>query len=91
MQMAFGLEDNDARLAFQRLGKALEGSGTSFQQVFFSNVYPLAWSVADQVRKIRPEFYPAAAPPASTMLAFEGLPSLDASFGVDVIAALPPK
>ena len=32
-------------------------------------------------------FHSGAHPPASTMLPFEGLPSLDAMFGVDLIAA----
>ncbi len=92
-QLAFGVRDDDARLAFQRLGKALEQAGTSFQNVIVSNIYPLSWPVADLVRKIRPEFYPAqgAPPPAGTMVAFEGLPSLDASFAVDVVATLPEK
>jgi hypothetical protein len=45
--------------------------------------------VAGLVRQVRPEFYRKDSPPASTMLAFEGLPSLDASFGIEVMAALP--
>jgi enamine deaminase RidA (YjgF/YER057c/UK114 family) len=88
-QLAFGVRGEDARLAFQRLGKALEQAGTSYEHVFVSNVYPLSWAVAGLVRQVRPEFYRKQDPPASTMLAFEGLPSLDASFGIDVMAALP--
>jgi enamine deaminase RidA (YjgF/YER057c/UK114 family) len=41
------------------------------------------------IRKVRPEFYDQEHPPASTMLPFEGLPSLDAGFAVDVIAIKP--
>jgi hypothetical protein len=37
---------------------------------------------------VRAGYYSSTAPPASTLLSFEGLPSLDAAFGVDVIAAL---
>jgi hypothetical protein len=40
-QMAFGDQDGDVRLAFQRLGKALEPLGVSYQDVVFSNIYPL--------------------------------------------------
>jgi hypothetical protein len=40
----------------------------------------------DIASKVRFEFYDRSQPPASTMLLFEGLPSLDASFGVEVIA-----
>jgi enamine deaminase RidA (YjgF/YER057c/UK114 family) len=90
-QLAFGTQENDFRLAFQRLGKALEQAGTSYHQVVVSNLYPLSWGIADLVRKVRPEFYGRQNPPASTMLAFEGLPSLDASFGIDVVTALPAK
>jgi hypothetical protein len=35
---------------------------------------------------VRAGYYSATNPPASTLLPFEGLPSLDASFGVDVVA-----
>ncbi len=92
-QLAFGLRDEDARLAFQRLGRTLEQAGATFENVVVSNVYPLSWSIADLVRKIRPEFYPrnGAPPPASTLVTFEGLPSLDASFAVDLVAVLPPR
>jgi hypothetical protein len=37
------------------------------------------------VRKLRGEFE-GAATPASTMLGFEGLPSMDAVFAMDVVA-----
>jgi len=40
------------------------------------------------VRKIRFEYYDPARPPASTLLPFEGLPSMDASFAVDAIAVV---
>ena len=44
--------------------------------------------MTDQIRTVRGEFYDKSRPPASTMLGFEGLPSLDASLAVDVIAVL---
>jgi enamine deaminase RidA (YjgF/YER057c/UK114 family) len=53
------------------------------------NVYPLSRSIGELVRKIQPEFFDRARPPAGTTLPFEGLPSLDASFAVDAIAVLP--
>lgn len=90
-QLAFGYTEPDARLAFQRLGKALEQAGTSLDRVVFSHAYPISGSVAELVRRVRREFYAQAAPPAGTILPFEGLPSLDASFAVDVIAVLPQK
>jgi enamine deaminase RidA (YjgF/YER057c/UK114 family) len=85
-QLAFGARDEDIRLAFERLGKALEEMGVSFNDVAMSRVYPLTKTVSDKVREARFSFYDAKNPPASTLLLFEGLPSLDASFGIDVIA-----
>lgn len=85
-QVAFGYQDSDARLAFERLKKELVQVGSSMQDVAFSHIYPLSESIANQVRRIRFEYYDKARPPASTMLPFEGLPSMDASFAVDVVA-----
>jgi len=85
-QEAFGFQDADARLAFTRLQRALAGEGGSFHQVAFASLYPLSSSISEQVRKIRSEFYDHARPPAGTMLSFEGLPSMDAGFAMDVVA-----
>ena len=87
-QMAFRFQDSDVRLAFDRLKKVLEGAKTSMRSVAMSNIYPLTGGIAERVRAIRFEYYDKSRPPASTMLPFEGLPSLDASFGVDVISVI---
>jgi len=87
-QVAFGMQDTDARLAFGRLEKELASVGASIKDVAWSSIYPLSTSIADEVRKIRFEYYDAARPPASTLLPFEGLPSMDASFAVDVVAVM---
>lgn len=86
-QLAFRGQDSDVRLAFTRLQGILEGAGSSTRQVVFSSLYPLTEAITAKIRALRFEFYDASKPPASTMLLFEGLPSLDASFGVDVVAA----
>jgi len=85
-QLGFRFTEEDARLAFQRLGRTLQEAGASFRSVAISHIYPLSSAIGEMLRRVRGEFYDPKAPPASTMLAFEGLPSLDASFGVDVIA-----
>jgi enamine deaminase RidA (YjgF/YER057c/UK114 family) len=85
-QEAFGYQDADARLAFERLQKSLSQEGGSLKEVAFASLYPLSSSISEQVRKIRGEFYDRARPPAGTMLPFEGLPSMDAGFAVDVVA-----
>ncbi len=86
-QMAFGREEGDVRLAFGRLVKALDGVGVSPKSVAMTSVYPLTRNVADHVRKVRFEYFDRTQPPASTLLFFEGLPSLDATFAIDVVAA----
>ena len=87
-QLAFGFEDNDARLAFQRIEKALEPLGASTKTVAQANFYPLSGSIGQQVKKIRLEFFDPVLIPPSTLLPFEGLPSIDASFAMDVVAAI---
>jgi enamine deaminase RidA (YjgF/YER057c/UK114 family) len=85
-QTSFGFQDADARLAFQRLDRALEPFGASLRQAAMVHFYPLSQSLAEQVRRVRVEFYDQAHPPAATMLPFEGLPSMDAGFAVDAVA-----
>ncbi len=88
-QLAFRFQEDDARLAFQRLERDLGAAGASLRNVAVSNIYPLSLSIAGLVRKVRFEFYDKERPPASTMVPFEDLPALDASFALDVIAVLP--
>ncbi|MBM3724084.1 MAG: RidA family protein [Acidobacteria bacterium] len=85
-QLAFRAQDADVRLAFDRLKKTVEGAGGSLKRVAMSSVYPLSSAVTDRVRNLRFEYYDKQNPPASTLVLFEGLPSLDASFAVDVVA-----
>jgi enamine deaminase RidA (YjgF/YER057c/UK114 family) len=85
-QMAFRFQEADARLAFERLGKSLEEGRTSMRDVAFASIYPLSDSIAALVRKVRFDYFDKSRPPAATMLPFEGLPSMDASFAIDVVA-----
>ncbi len=87
-QLAFRAQDDDVRLAFERLSKSMEPTGASLRHVAMSSIYPLSSVMTDKVRALRFEFYDRSRPPASTMLLFEGLPSLDASFAVDVVAVV---
>jgi enamine deaminase RidA (YjgF/YER057c/UK114 family) len=86
-QLGFGPQETDIRLAFGRLGKALETQHASFKDVVYSHIYPVSDDVAGRIRTLRFEFFEKLRPPASTLVPFESLPSLDASFGVEVIAA----
>jgi enamine deaminase RidA (YjgF/YER057c/UK114 family) len=85
-QVSFGYEEADARLAFQRLAKALDQAGASMHDVASAHFYPLAPGIAAQVEKVRSEFFDSARPPASSLLLFEGLPSMNAGFAIDVVA-----
>lgn len=85
-QIAFGVQPGDAALAFQRLQRELEQAGANIRETAFSSLYPLSDSIAELVRNTRFNFYDKTRPPASTMLPFEGLPSTDSSFAVDVVA-----
>ncbi len=85
-QLGFGKQESDVKLAFERLRKALAALNARFDSVAMSNVYLTSGAMGDRVRAVRSSFYNSSKPPASTLLPFEGLPSLDASFGVDVVA-----
>lgn len=85
-QLAFRYTEADARLAFQRLDRTLQTAGSSLKKAVFVNTYPLSPLLADLVRKVRFDYLDKTNPPASTMLAFEGLPSMDGAFSLEVIA-----
>jgi enamine deaminase RidA (YjgF/YER057c/UK114 family) len=89
-QLAFGSQESDVKLAFERLGKALSGSNARFVHVVMSHLYLTSGVLSAKVRAVRAGFYTGTNPPASTMLTFEGLPSLDASFAMDVVAVPDP-
>lgn len=85
-QQTFGNQDADFRLAFGRLQKALEPFGAGFKDVFWSSAYPLSRTALDKLRAIRWDYYDKSRPSASTAVLFEGLPSLDATLALEVIA-----
>jgi len=82
-QVSYGYLEADSRLAFERLQKSLESAGVGLADTALAQYYPIAESMAAQVRKLAPGFFGRA---ASSVLVFEGLPSMQAGFGVDVIA-----
>lgn len=88
LQMGFRDTDADVKLAFERLGKALETQKATFKDVIMLSGYPLSRSIIDKIRAARFDYLDKTRPPAATLLLFEGVPSVDASFGMDVIAAL---
>jgi enamine deaminase RidA (YjgF/YER057c/UK114 family) len=85
-QVSFGYREEDARLAFERLRKSLEQGGVSAGDVAFAHYYPLSAGIAEQVRRVRSKFFDDARPPAGSLVLFEGLPSMEAGFAVDLVA-----
>jgi enamine deaminase RidA (YjgF/YER057c/UK114 family) len=87
-QLGFGKEEADVRLAFDRLGKALESVGASWDSVAMFDTYALTTAIADKVRTIKKELIDQENPPGSTIQLFEGLPSLDALVAIDTVAVV---
>ena len=85
-QVCFGYREEDARLAFDRLRKSLEQDGVSARDVAFAHYYPLSAGIAEQVRTVRSKFFDDARPPAGSLVLFEGLPSMEAGFAVELVA-----
>ena len=90
-QLAFGNQESDATLAFRRLEKVLGSMNARFDGVVMSHIYVTSSAMMAQVRKVKAGYYNVKNPPAATMLPFEGLPSLDAAFGVDLVAVPSPS
>jgi enamine deaminase RidA (YjgF/YER057c/UK114 family) len=88
IQMAFLDQDADLRLAFERLRKAIEPLGAGYKDVIYLNVYPLTRAVEQKAQALQSQFIPPEIHPAGTTLLFEGLPSLDATMAVEVVAAV---
>jgi enamine deaminase RidA (YjgF/YER057c/UK114 family) len=88
-QLAFRYSEADAKLAFQRLERNLQAGNTSLRRAVMINTYSLSQQITELIRKVRVEFLDAKNPPASTLLTFEGLPSMDAAFGLEVVALAP--
>jgi enamine deaminase RidA (YjgF/YER057c/UK114 family) len=89
-QASFGYQEADSRLAFDRLRKELQQAGASPADVAFVHYYPLSGRIAQQVRQLRTTFLSSDPPPASSLVVFEGLPSMDAGFALEAVAVKPP-
>lgn len=85
-QVSFGYREEDARLALDRLGKALEPLGVSLKDVVLARFYPLSRRIEEEVRREFLVFFPQPNPPAANFTQFEALSSSDAGFAVDVVA-----
>ena len=85
-QVAFGGQESDLKLAFERLEKTLASADARYSGLISSRIYLTSSGMTAKLRAVRAGYYSDKHPPASTMLPFEGLPSLDATVGIEVIA-----
>ncbi len=88
MQLAFGSADSDLQLAADRLQKTLTTYKTDFDHAPIIHLYVTSSSLNARVLSIHWPFAATGglARPFAWPLPFESLPSLDAVFGIDVIA-----
>ena len=88
IQMAFQDRDQDLRLAYGRLGRALETMKAGFAGTVVMDVYSPNPATAQKASALAREFLGSASPAVSTLIV-EGLPSLDATVAMELVAAGP--
>ena len=88
-QMAFQDKDQDLRLAYGRLGRALETMKAAYSGTLLLSVYSLNPATAEKAAALAPEFLGPSTHPAGSTLIVEGLPSLDATVAIELVAAAP--
>ena len=79
MQLGFGSQPGDIRMALDRLQKALASVHSDLQNTAILHAYVMSNSQAEKIRAAVPAW-------AATFVPMEGLPSLDAAFAMDVVA-----
>jgi len=83
-QMAFGSQDSDLKLAFERLEKTLGEKNARIEHAVISHLYVTSGGLIHRVLALQ-SAQPGTAHLA-TVVPVEALPSLDAAFGLDVVA-----
>ena len=89
IQMAFQDGDQDLRLAYGRLGQALETMKAAYSGTLVLNVYSLNPATGKKAAALAPEFLGPSARPAGSTLIVEGLPSPDATVAIELVTAAP--
>jgi enamine deaminase RidA (YjgF/YER057c/UK114 family) len=88
-QMAFGDQEQALRLAYGRLGRALESMKASYAGALTMSVYSLSQPMADRAVTLSSQFLGPSARLAESTRIVEGLPSLDATVAIELVAAGP--
>ena len=89
IQMSFGNQEQDLRLAYGRLGRALDSVKARYADSLVMSVYSLNRATADRAVALAPEFLGTATRPQGSTQIVEGLPSLDAAVAIELVAAGP--
>jgi enamine deaminase RidA (YjgF/YER057c/UK114 family) len=79
-RVAFGAQEKDAALAFQRLDKDLTEAGATPSDMVLTNIYALSDASGQMAKRVRETAAPLQ------VLVFEGVASIDAGFAVDAVA-----
>ena len=88
IQMSFGDNDQALRLAYGRLGRALETVKARYGDSLMLNIYSLNRGTGDKAVKLVPEFMGPKVPVYAARVV-EGLPSLDATVAIELVASGP--
>jgi enamine deaminase RidA (YjgF/YER057c/UK114 family) len=89
IQMAFQEGDPDIRLAYGRLGRALETLKAAYPDTLVLNIYSLNSTTGKRAAALAREFLGPSARSAGSTLMVEGLPSPDATVAIELVAAGP--
>ena len=89
IQMAFGDQEPDLRLAYGRLGKVLESMKVGYGDSAVLNIYALSRAGAEKAGALSASFLDPQHRNVYATKIVEGLPSLDATVAVDLIASVP--
>ena|SRR5579863_4639239 len=79
-QVAFGMDEKAAALAFQRIDRDLSEAGVEPAGIIATNLYPLSGRIGELARKVR------STAGTVTVIPFEGIASVDGSFAIDAVA-----
>ena len=86
-QLAFSYSEEDAKLAYERLERTLNGANSTLKNAVFLSFYPLSSQLAEQARHTGASYIdPARAPAGIRTIVFEGLPAMDGSFAIEAVA-----
>jgi len=85
--LAAGWEDQ-TRLAFENLGRALSAGGATWADVFKLTIYVVDTAEMGTIRTVRDEFLNTSRPPTSTLVQVAGLALPQLLIEVEAVAAV---